>query len=166
MRSLQWHLKSSWCTEKDPPHLPVPRSRQVDRDISWWMVRDHLLEGMPFGVTPPPRTPPILGRVSVRVGSPPPRPISVGTMVKPGDLAPHQHLRDESSVPGASGLSGHDHRPASDRNVRQLHCSGLGQQAGGGGYSFQLPLRVDRATSLLDGSPQRTPGSEVPPGTI
>ena len=35
MRSLQWHLKSSWSTENDPPHLPVQRSRQVDRDISW-----------------------------------------------------------------------------------------------------------------------------------
>ena len=34
------------------------------------------------------------------------------------------------------------------------------------GYSLRLPLRVDRATSPLDGSPQRTPGSEIPPGTI
>ena len=31
------------------PHLPVPRSRQVEEDLSWWMVRDHLLEGMRFG---------------------------------------------------------------------------------------------------------------------
>ena len=124
MRSLQWHLKSSWSTENDPPHLPVPWSRQVDRDISWWMVRDHLLEGMPFGA-PPPLPPPELRLYSDAsrsgVGSPPPRSISVRTMVKPGDLAPHQHLRDESAVPGASGLSGHDHRPASDSNVRQLH---------------------------------------------
>ena len=49
MRPLQWHLKSNWSTENDPPHLPVLRSRQVDRDISWWMTRNHLLEGMPFG---------------------------------------------------------------------------------------------------------------------
>ena len=113
---------------------------------------------------PPPRTPPILGRVSIGVGSPPPPSISVGTVVIPGDLAPHQHLRDESSVPGTSGLPGHDHRPASDSNVRQLLGSGLRQQARGD--SFRLPLRVDRATSPLDGSRQRTPGSEVPPGTI
>ena len=32
--------------------------------------------------------------------------------------------------------------------------------------SLRLPLRVDRGTSPLDGSPQRTPGSEIPPGTI
>ena len=57
MRSLQGHLKSNWSIESDPPHLPVPRSRQVDRDISWWMVWNHLLEGMPFGAppTPPPQ---------------------------------------------------------------------------------------------------------------
>ena len=54
-------------------------------------------------------------------------------MVTPGDLAPHQHLGDEGSVPGASSLPGHDHRPASDSNVRQLHGSSLCQQTGGGG---------------------------------
>ena len=54
MRSLQWHLKSSWSTESDPPQLPVPRSRRVDKHISWWMVRNHLLEGMPFEAPPPP----------------------------------------------------------------------------------------------------------------
>ena len=166
MRSLQWHLKSNWSTETDPPHLPVVWSRQVDRDITWWMARDHLLEGMPFGAhpPPPPRTPPILGCVSVGVGSPPPRSISVGTMVRPGDLTPHQYPGDESFVLGTSDLPGLGHQPASDSNVRQLHGSSLRLQAGGG--SLRLPLRVNKATSPLDGSPQRTPGSEIPPGTI
>ena len=99
-----------------------------------------------------------------RVGSPPPRSISVGTMVRPGDLTPHQYPGDESPVPGNSDLPGHNRQPVSDSNVRQLHGSSLRQQAGGD--SFRLPLRVDRATSPLDGSPQRTPGSEIPPGTI
>ena len=53
MRSLQWHLKSHWSLERDPPNLPVPRSRQVEEDFSWWMVRDHLLEGTPFGTPTP-----------------------------------------------------------------------------------------------------------------
>ena len=53
MRSLQWHLKSHWSSERDPPHLPVPWSRQVEEDLSWWMVRDHLLEGMRFGTPTP-----------------------------------------------------------------------------------------------------------------
>ena len=53
MRSLQWHLKSNWSTETNPPHLPLPRSRQVDRDISWWMTRNHLFRGGGGGGTPP-----------------------------------------------------------------------------------------------------------------
>ena len=53
MRSLQWHLKSHWSPERDPPNLPVPWSQQVEEDLSWWMVRDHLLEGTPFGTPTP-----------------------------------------------------------------------------------------------------------------
>ena len=53
MRSLQWHLKSHWSPERDPPNLPVPWSRQVEEDLSWWMVRDHLLEGTPFETPTP-----------------------------------------------------------------------------------------------------------------
>ena len=34
------------------------------------------------------------------------------------------------------------------------------------GDCIRLPVRVDRATSPLDRSPQHAPGSEVPPGTI
>ena len=85
-------------------------------------------------------------------------------MVRPGDLTPHQHPGDESSVPGHSGLPGTGHQPASNRNVRQLHGSSLCLQAGGD--SLRFPLRVDRATSPLDGGPQRAPRSEIPPGTI
>ena len=49
MRSLQWHLKTNWSPESDPPDLPIPRSREVEADLSWWMVRDRLLMGVPFG---------------------------------------------------------------------------------------------------------------------
>ena len=49
MRSLQWHLKIHWSPESDPPYLPVPRSWEVEEDLSWWMVKDHLLLGVPFG---------------------------------------------------------------------------------------------------------------------
>ena len=171
MRSLQWHLKSNWSTETDPPHLPVLRSWQ-GTSLGGWRGTTSL-RGYPSGQHPPPpphpptppRTPPILGRVLVGVGSPPPRSISVGTMVRPGDLTPHQYPGDESSVPGTSHLPEHGHQPASDSNVRQLNGSSLRLQAGGGD-SLRFPLRVDRATSPLDGSPQRTPGSEIPPGTI
>ena len=46
MHSLQWHLKAHWSPESDPPSLPVPLPREVRRDMSWWMVRDHLLTGV------------------------------------------------------------------------------------------------------------------------
>ena len=57
-RSLQWQLKFNWSIETNSPHLPIPRSQQVDMDIAWWMSRDHLLQGAPFRVPPPPPPPP------------------------------------------------------------------------------------------------------------
>ena len=53
MRSLQWHLKAHWSPESDPPSLPVPLPREVRRDLSLWMVRDHLLTGVRFGTPAP-----------------------------------------------------------------------------------------------------------------
>ena len=53
MRSLQWHLKTHWSPELDPPSLPVPLSREVREDLSWWMVRDHLLKEVQFGTPVP-----------------------------------------------------------------------------------------------------------------
>ena len=35
------------------PHLLVPRSRQVEEDLAWWMKTTHLLEGRPFGTPAP-----------------------------------------------------------------------------------------------------------------
>ena len=49
MRSLQWHLKAHWFPKSDPPSLPVPSPQEARRDLSWWMVRDHLLTGVRFG---------------------------------------------------------------------------------------------------------------------
>ena len=49
MRTLQWHLKAHWSPESDPPSLPVPLPQEVRRDLSWWMVRDHLLTGFDSG---------------------------------------------------------------------------------------------------------------------
>ena len=53
MRSLQWHLKAHWSPESDPPLLPVPLPQEVRQDLSWWMVRDHLLTGVRFGTPAP-----------------------------------------------------------------------------------------------------------------
>ena len=53
MRSLQWHLKARWSPETDPPSLPVPLAQEARRNLSWWMVRDHLLTGVRFGTPAP-----------------------------------------------------------------------------------------------------------------
>ena len=52
MRSLQWQLKTHWSPETEPPLL-VPRSRQVEEDLAWWMKTTHLLQGRPFGTPAP-----------------------------------------------------------------------------------------------------------------
>ena len=53
MRSLQWHLKMHWSPESDPPSLPVALPEEARRDLSWWMVRDHLLVGVRFETPAP-----------------------------------------------------------------------------------------------------------------
>ena len=53
MRSLQWHLKMHWSLESDPPSLPVALPEEARRDLSWWMVKDHLLMGVRFGAPAP-----------------------------------------------------------------------------------------------------------------
>ena len=53
MLSLQWHLKVHWSPETDPPSLPVPLPQEARRDLSWRMVKDHLLMGVRFGSPAP-----------------------------------------------------------------------------------------------------------------
>ena len=53
MRSLQWHHKAHWSPETHPPSLPVPLPQEARRDLSWWMVKDHLLTGVRFGTPAP-----------------------------------------------------------------------------------------------------------------
>ena len=53
MCSLQWHLKTHWSPESDPPFLPAALPLEVRRDLSWCMVRDHLLVGVRFGTPAP-----------------------------------------------------------------------------------------------------------------
>ena len=53
MCSLQWHLKTHWSPESDPPSLPVALPEEARWDLSWWMVKDHLLMGVRFGAPAP-----------------------------------------------------------------------------------------------------------------
>ena len=42
-----------WSPESDPPSLPVALPEEARWDLSWWMVRDHLLTGVRFGTPAP-----------------------------------------------------------------------------------------------------------------
>ena len=130
MHSLQWHLKSHWSPERDPPNLPVPRS-QAGRGGP--LLVDG--EGPPTrGDTlrnSDPRPPSILGCVPSGLGSSPPRPVSVGGLVTPGELITHQSPGDEGPVPSPPLVQGPSHRPPGDSDVRQFDGSRLCQQAGG-----------------------------------
>ena len=126
------------------------------------------------GQGPPPRgemlwstfcgPPPVFGRIPVGVGSPPPRPVSVGDMDETGELAPHQPPGNEGPVSGPAIIPELSRRPSGDSDVRQLDGGCLCQQTGR--YGLRLPLRTDRATSPMDGIQQRPAGSEIPAGTV
>ena len=152
MRSLQWHLKMHWSPESDPPSLPVALPEEARRDLSWWMVRDHLLTGVRFGT-------PVFGRVFVGVGCSPPRSKRVRGVVRPGEVVAHQPSRDEGPLSGSSGFSRGCSRPPCDRDVRQLHGCGVRQQTGG--HGVQVPMFVDQPPSEMDGVFRRPSRCEV-----
>ena len=130
MRSLQWHLKSQWSPESDPPSLPVALPEEARRDLSWWMVRDHLLVGVRFG-TPAPDLHLYSDASSSGLGCSPPRSKRVRGVVRPGEVVAHQSSRNEGHVLGPSGLSRSCLGSPCDRDVRQLHGCGVRQQTGG-----------------------------------
>ena len=152
MRSLQWHLKMHWSPESDPPSLPVALPEEARRDLSWWMVRDHLLVGVRFGT-------PVFGRVFVGVGCSPPRSKRVRGVVRPGEVVAHQSSRNEGPLPGPSSLSRSCSRSPCDRDVRQLHGCGVRQQTGR--HGVEASMFVDQPPSEMDGVFRRPSRSEV-----
>ena len=158
MRSLQWHLKSQWSPESDPPSLPVALPEEARRDLSWWMVRDHLLVGGSIRDTCSGSTP-VFGRVFVGLGCSPPRSKRVRGVVRPGEVVAHQSSRNEGPVPGPSSLSRRCSRSPCDRDVRQLHSCGVRQQTGG--HGVEASVFVDQPPSEMDGVFRRPSRSEV-----
>ena len=158
MRSLHWQLKTHWSPESDPPSLPVALPEEERRDLSWWMVRDHLLTGVRFG-TLAPDLHLYSDASSSGWGRSPPRSKCVRGVVRPGEVAAHQSSRDEGPVPGSSGISRRCHRSPCDCDVRQLDGRGVRQQTRGQG--FPGPVFVDQPPSEMDGEFRRPSRSEV-----
>ena len=158
MRSLQWHLKSQWSPESEPPSLPVALPEEARRDLSRWMVRDHLLVGGSIRDTCSGSTP-VFGRVFVGLGCSPPRSKRVRGVVRPGEVVAHQSSRNEGPLPGPSGFSRRCSRSPCDRDVRQLHGCGVRQQTGR--HGVEASMFVDQPPSEMDGVFRRPSRSEV-----
>ena len=158
MRSLQWHLKSQWSPESDPPSLPVALPEEARRDLSWWMVRDHLLVGVRFG-TPAPDLHLYSDASSSGWGAHLLDQKRVRGVVRPGEVVAHQSSRNEGPVPGPSSLSRRCSRSPCDRDVRQLHGCGVRQQTGG--HGVEASVFVDQPPSEMDGVIRRPSRSEV-----
>ena len=158
MRSLQWHLKSQWSPESDPPSLLVALPEEARRDLSWWMVRDHLLVGGSIRDTCSGSTP-VFGRVFVGLGCSPPRSKRVRGVVRPGEVVAHQSSRNEGHVLGPSSLSRSCLRSPCDRDVRQLHGCGVRQQTGR--HGVEASVFVDQPPSEMGGVFRRPSRSEV-----
>ena len=158
MRSLQWHLKSQWSPESDPPSLPVALPEEARRDLSWWMVRDHLLVGVRFG-TPAPDLHLYSDASSSGWGAHLLDQNVSGVWSAQGEVVAHQSSRNEGPVPGPSSLSRDCLRSPCDRNVRQLHGCGVRQQTGG--HGVEASVFVDQPPSEMGGVFRRPSRSEV-----
>ena len=142
-----------WSPESDSPSLLVPLSREVREDLSWCMVRNHLLMGVRFG-TPAPDL--HLYSDASRSGW--------GTHlldrgVVGAEVAAHQSSQNEGIVSGVAVISGVGRRSPGDRDVRQLDGCGLHQQAGRDGFSF--PLLVGQPASKVDRESRHPPRCQV-----
>ena len=134
--------------------LPVPLPWEVKRDLSWWMVRDHLLTGVRL------RTPaPDLHLYSDASCSGWGAHLLDQHVVGPGKVVTHQFSRDEGSVPGPSGVLRRCHRSSRDSNVRQLDGRGVRQQARG--HGFLGPMLVGQPPSEMDREFRRPSRCEV-----
>ena len=114
LRSLQWHLKAYWSPEIDTPSLPVPLSREMKVDLSWWMVWDHLLTGVRFG-TPVPDLHLYSDASQSGWGAHLLFPVCVWGVV--GEVDAHQSSRNEGDVSGIAVISGGGRRSSFDRDV-------------------------------------------------
>ena len=154
MRSLQWHLKMHWSPESDPPSLPVALPEEARRDLSWWMVRDHLLTGVRFG-TPAPDLHLYSAASSSGWGAHL-LDQNVSGVWSAQEKLLHINLLEMKAL--FLGLQAFQEDVAG-RDVRQLHGCGVRQQTGG--HGVQAPMFVDQPPSEMDGEFRRPSRCEV-----
>ena len=146
-----------------PPSTPVPAG---DKDISWWMVRNHLLEGIPSGAPPPPqKKEPCLYSDASRSGwGAHLLDQSVSGLWSKRETSLHINILEMKAL--FLTLQTFQDTITSQRVTAMCDNSTVVVYVNKRGDRIRLPLRADRATSPLDRSPQCAPGSKVPPGTI
>ena len=138
MRSLQWHLKTQWSPESDPPSLPVALPEEARLDLFWWMVKDHLLTGVRFG-TPAPDLHLYSDASSSGWGAHL-LDQNVSGVWSDQEKLLHINLLEMKACFWVLGISRRCQRSPCDRDVRQFHGCGVRQQTGG---------TVSRALCLL-----------------
>ena len=152
MRSLQWHLKSQWSPESDPPSLPVALPEEARRDLSWWMVRDHLLVGVRFG-TPAPDLHLYSDASSSGWGAHL-LDQNVSGVWSAQEKLLHINLLEMKALFLALQAFQED-----VRDMRQLHGCGVRQQTGR--HGVEASMFVDQPPSEMDGVFRRPSRSEV-----
>ena len=153
MRYLQWHLKTQWSPESDPPSLPVALPEEARRDLSWWMVKDHLLTGVRFG-TPAPDLHLYSDASSSGWGAHL-LDQNVSGVWSDQEKLLHINLLEMKAL--FLGLQAF--QDVSGRDVRQLHGCAVRQQSGG--HGFPGPVFVDQPPSEMDGEFRRPSRCEV-----
>ena len=144
MSALQWHLKTLWSPESDPPGLSVSGSGGGPLLVDGEGSPSHggAFRDACSGPSP------VFGRCPVGIGRTPPRSVGVrGVVVSAGEFSAHQSPGDESLIPGSSVLPGDGHGSPCGCDVRQLDGGCLHQQARQDGV--RLPLLVYQATSPM-----------------
>ena len=163
MRSLQWHLKTHWSPESDPPSLPVPLSWEVREDLSWWMVKDHLLKGVRFG-TPAPDLHLYSDASRSGWGAYLFDQVVSGVWSEQEKLLHINFLEMKALFLAVAVISGVGRWLMCDRDVRQLDGDGLRQQAGRDGFLF--PFLVGQPASEVGGESRHPPQCQVSPRAV
>ena len=141
----------------DPPSLLVPLPREVRRDLSWWMMRDHLLTGVRFGT--PALDLHLYSDASCSGWGAHLLDQHVSGVWSDQEKLLHINLLEMKAVLGPSGISRRCHRSSCDSDVQRLDGCGVRQQAGR--HGFPGSMLVGQPPSEMDRESQHPSRCEV-----